>query len=127
MSAGSHRPPRVLAALVDLFAAPHEADGILGDLAEGFSADLADKSAARASLACRRHDEKGCEDLQAISDWYPKGKRQRCQHCNRPGLRTPVGDRQIHDRAPCTRRFFSERRSRQRFEKTAAAGRMIGG
>jgi hypothetical protein len=63
----SHRssvqPPRAAAWLVELFASPHETDGILGDLAEDFSADVERDGDALARRRYRRQAWRTIVDL----------------------------------------------------------------
>ena len=51
-----HQPPRTSAWFVELFASPQEADGILGDLAEEFSASVPRDGDKEARRCYRRHD-----------------------------------------------------------------------
>ena len=61
-------PPRTSAWFVELFASPHEADGILGDLAEEFSASVARDGDQEARRWYRRQARRTIRDL-ALSPW----------------------------------------------------------
>jgi hypothetical protein len=61
-------PPRIAAWSVELFASPHEADGILGDLAEDFQAVVAIDGKAEARRRYRRQAIQTIRDL-ALSPW----------------------------------------------------------
>jgi hypothetical protein len=61
-------PPRIAAWLVELFASPREADGLLGDLAEEFSAAAGREGEAEARRRYRRHAWRSVRDL-AVSQW----------------------------------------------------------
>lgn len=56
-------PPTVTAWLVGLFASPHEADGVLGDLAEEFTASVLDHGNKEARRRYRRHAWRTIRDL----------------------------------------------------------------
>lgn len=62
------QPPRVAAWLVELFASPQEADGLLGDLAEEFSAAVARDGQADGRRHYRRHAWRTIRDL-AVAQW----------------------------------------------------------
>jgi hypothetical protein len=62
------RPPRTAAWFVELFASPQEADGILGDLAEEFSASVARDGEPEARRRYRRQAWRTVRDL-AVSQW----------------------------------------------------------
>jgi hypothetical protein len=61
-------PPRTPAWFVEVFASPHEADGILGDLAEEFSASVARDGNTEARRRYRRQAWRTIRDL-ALSPW----------------------------------------------------------
>ena len=61
-------PPRTPAWFVELFASPQEADGILGDLAEEFSASVARDGDKEARRRYRRQAWLTNRDL-ALSPW----------------------------------------------------------
>jgi hypothetical protein len=61
-------PPRTSAWFVELFASPQEADGILGDLAEEFSASVARDGDKEARRRYRRQAWRTIRDL-ALSPW----------------------------------------------------------
>ena len=61
-------PPRAPAWFVELFASPHEADGILGDLAEEFSASVARDGNKEARRCYQRQAWRTIRDL-ALSPW----------------------------------------------------------
>jgi hypothetical protein len=62
------QPPRAAAWLVELFASPQEADGLLGDLAEEFSAVMARDGETEARRHYRRHAWHTIRDL-AVVQW----------------------------------------------------------
>jgi hypothetical protein len=62
------RPPRAATWLVELFASPQEADGLLGDLAEEFSEAIARDGEKHARRRYRRHAWRTIRDL-AVSQW----------------------------------------------------------
>jgi hypothetical protein len=62
------QPPRAAAWLVELFASPHEADGLLGDLAEEFGAVIARDGETEARRRYRRHAWHTIRDL-AVVPW----------------------------------------------------------
>jgi hypothetical protein len=62
------QPPRAAAWLVELFASPQEADGLLGDLAEEFSAAVVRDGEAEARRHYRRHARHTVWDL-AVVQW----------------------------------------------------------
>jgi hypothetical protein len=62
------RPPRFAAWCVELFAAPHEADGILGDLEEEFSGAVVQEGLRQANHRYRRQALRTIRDL-ALAPW----------------------------------------------------------
>jgi hypothetical protein len=62
------QPPRAAAWLVELFASPQEADGLLGDLAEEFSARMTRDGETEARRHYRRHAWHTIRDL-AVAQW----------------------------------------------------------
>src|SRR5580700_7130401 len=62
------RPPRVAAWFVEVFASPEEADAVLGDLAEEFSATIARDGDRNARHWYQREAGRTIRDL-ALSEW----------------------------------------------------------
>src|SRR4030095_9136811 len=62
-------PPKLAAACVELFASPHEADGILGDLQEEFQTEVAGHGEAVARRHYWRQARRTVRDL-AMAPWW---------------------------------------------------------